>query len=88
MDLESFEADLADYSLQETPFYDSVTVCDYSMSKFQHKLIVMKSSEDGIAKRIKPRKTVTFLPNYVQVCVNFFKHDMVKLISTLYIIKK
>lgn len=71
MDLESFEADLADYSLQETPFYDTATIYDYSMSIIQQKFIVMKSSDinnGGIVKKNKPRKSVSFLPNYVQVC--------------------
>lgn len=80
MDLEIFEADLADYSLQETPFYDTTTVYDYSMSIIQQKLLfVMKSSDinnGGIVKKNKPRKSVSFLPNYVQVCVYFILYKL------------
>lgn len=66
MDLEIYEAEIAAYLLQETPFYEeSLTIYGLPMSRHSEKSS-MKNS-DGKKKR------VTFLSNYVQVSVkNFF----------------
>lgn len=78
MDLDGYEADLADFTLHETPFYEtsdelSSSAYDLSMLRQHHHhhhhssynthKSTMKSN-DGLKKK---RKCVTFLPNYVQV---------------------
>lgn len=63
MDLmEIYEADLADYILQEIPFYDTVIPMSKSI------IMKLKTAHDG---KKKPRKSVSFLPNYVQVRLIF-----------------
>lgn len=65
MDLDTYEADMADYTLQETPFYESLPTA-YDLSILRMRTLeksAMKMSSDGKKKR----KCVSFLPNYVQV---------------------
>ena len=85
MDLDGYEADLADFSLQEQPFYESSppnSVYDFSMLRTHynqhqhtHSLSQLTQQKSIIMKSTdgkKKRKCVSFLPNYVQVRHIFF----------------
>lgn len=70
MDLDGYEADLADFTLQETPFYETAYPSAYDlMQRFEKS--TMKSNDGK-----KKRKCVSFLPNYVQVNLsNIYKEN-------------
>lgn len=82
MDLDGYETDLADYTLQETPFYEtSQTVFDLTMLRSASDKFAQRMAERGGGGILgntggkagndgavkKKRKCVSFLPNFVQV---------------------
>lgn len=74
MELESYEAELADYTLQETTFYEASThavIHDRSMSA-----VNINTGKENNMRLKKNRKCVTFIPNYIQVRLFFDFHGI------------
>lgn len=78
MELDGYETDLADYQLQETPFYETNTVYDIAMLRAAEKFAAIKTADaDHVpmdmdmtviaAAMPTKKKRVTFLPNFVEV---------------------
>lgn len=83
MELEPYET-LADYSLQETTFYEgSPSAFDLSMSSINLTKSSLKCSENSFKSK-KSKKCVSFLPTYVQVCVFFDSYFFFYLILNSY----